>query len=359
MICFQSRLLKFTLVAGLIALASKAVLAQVNIPDPALQAEIEGILGKSSGDPISEAEMATITNITAQNAGIQDLTGLETATSLSILRLSVNAIADLSPIQNLTTLTLLQVDRNNISSVSALTNLVNLTRLEAWDNSITDISALSTLTALEYIDLATNQISDISALSGMSVLQWLYLFDNEITDISVLSGLTSLIDVEIENNFLNINPGSDDRTVIDNLIANEVTVTYEPQKSLPGSTYADWIALYGPLPNGDGTEDRNGPLLFPNIIAFSMGLDPSTTIPDQVPSATYDAVNEVYSFFYYRDTNATGITRTIESSTVLSGWSAVTPDSEVIVSTDGSVEYVEARFNDATNLRRFFQLRVE
>ena len=50
--------------------------AAVTIPDANLRAQIESALGKTSGDPISAAEMATLTSLDAQDASISDLTGL-------------------------------------------------------------------------------------------------------------------------------------------------------------------------------------------------------------------------------------------------------------------------------------------
>ena len=61
--------------------------ATVNIPDANLRANIETALGKTSGDPISPAEIATLTSLSAQDASISDLTGLETATNLTELQL--------------------------------------------------------------------------------------------------------------------------------------------------------------------------------------------------------------------------------------------------------------------------------
>ena len=116
----------------------------VTIPDPNLRAKIEEALGKASGAPITTADMATLTTLTAWQANIRDLTGLEHAT--------------------------------------------NLTELVLWGNNITNISALSGLTNLTKLHLQNNSISDISALSGLTKLIELVLFDNNITNISALAG---------------------------------------------------------------------------------------------------------------------------------------------------------------------------
>ena len=59
----------------------------VNIPDPNLRAAIAAALGKASGAPITTADMANLTELTARNANISNLTGLETATNLTWLDL--------------------------------------------------------------------------------------------------------------------------------------------------------------------------------------------------------------------------------------------------------------------------------
>ncbi|MDE0185259.1 MAG: leucine-rich repeat domain-containing protein [Candidatus Poribacteria bacterium] len=68
----------------------------VNIPDPKLRAKIETALGKTSGQTISTADMLTLSRLDAEESNIADLTGLEHATNLTILRLNNNDIADIS-----------------------------------------------------------------------------------------------------------------------------------------------------------------------------------------------------------------------------------------------------------------------
>ena len=83
-----------------IAETSKATTA-INIPDNNLRAKIETALGKASGDPISAAEMATLTSLTAQDARITNLTGLETATNLTTLKLGNNSVSDISALDRI------------------------------------------------------------------------------------------------------------------------------------------------------------------------------------------------------------------------------------------------------------------
>ena len=179
----------------------------VNIPDPNLRAEIEDALGKKSGDPISETEMATLTTLTAQRAEISNLTGLQTATNLTTLKLGDNSVSDISALAGLTSLTELQLWDNQISNLSILANLTNLTKLYIWGNSISDISALAGLTSLTKLKISENTISNVSILSRLTNLTELSLKDNAISDISALAGLTNLTELQIGNNTItNITP---------------------------------------------------------------------------------------------------------------------------------------------------------
>jgi Leucine-rich repeat (LRR) protein len=98
----------------------------VHIPDPALRGEIEKALGKTAGEDITRAEMATLTRFGAQWIGVRDLTGLEHATHLTDLFLRGNVITDVSPLAGLTALRDLDMRSNSIVDVSAL---VGLTRV--------------------------------------------------------------------------------------------------------------------------------------------------------------------------------------------------------------------------------------
>ncbi len=174
--------------------------AGVNIPDANLRAKIESALGKTSGDPIAAMEMATLASLTAQDASISNLTGLEAATNLTHLHLWNNNISDISPIAGLTKLTHLSLHENTITDISNVANLTNLIHLRIGDNTITDISAVANLTALQWLDAQDNNILDISDVTSLNNLITLTLSNNSITDISSLTGLTNLLEVALDDN---------------------------------------------------------------------------------------------------------------------------------------------------------------
>ena len=120
----------------------------VDIPDASLRAAIETIFGKAAGDPITAAEMATLTFFSASNANISDLTGLESATNLTYLFLWDNAISDLTPLAGLTSLEFLDLQGNSVSDLSPAMGLTNLIFLGVRNNSVSELSPLVSNTGL-------------------------------------------------------------------------------------------------------------------------------------------------------------------------------------------------------------------
>ncbi|MCY3868518.1 MAG: leucine-rich repeat domain-containing protein [Gemmatimonadetes bacterium] len=196
-----------TMIRDRSVLARLSNLSEADIPDANLRAAIKTAMGKASDIPITDFEMAFLSELEAPNANIRDLTGLELATSLTSLNLGTefvsrvgyvnsNHISNFSPLSGLTSLTRLDLSGNSISDLSALSDAISgLTRLERLyldNNGISDVSALSGFTRLERLILFNNSISDLSPLSGLTNLEQLYLENNNISDVSSLSGLTNL-----------------------------------------------------------------------------------------------------------------------------------------------------------------------
>ena len=192
--------------------ATTTATGTVTIPDPNLRAKIETALGKTSGDPITATEMATLTSLSAQDAGIRNLTGLEAATNLTSLHLGNNSVSDISALAGLTSLTELQLWDNTITNISAVAGLTNLTKLYLWGNAISDISAVAGLTNLTHLRLGENSISNISAVAGLTNLTHLNVRENSISNISAVAGLTNLTELLIGNNSIS------DITPVQNLI---------------------------------------------------------------------------------------------------------------------------------------------
>ncbi len=183
----------------------------VHIPDVNLYAKIVETLNKPKNAKLNAGDLLALTRLDAQNANIQDLTGIEYASNLSSLNLGAeyiegegtvnsNTVSNLSPLIGLTALTYLNLSHTILVDLSALSELTNLNSLDLVNNNISDISALSGLTNLTQLWLHNNNISDVSALSGLTNLNSLLLANNNISDISALSGLTNLTQLQLHNN---------------------------------------------------------------------------------------------------------------------------------------------------------------
>ena len=179
----------------------------VDILDPNLRAAIEEELGKASGEIITVAEMATLTNLFDDSwVELQDLEGIQFATNLEDLAV-VGPLSDLSRLARLTSLITLkiQIIRGGDHNVdlSFLAGLTKLRELQFGGIQISDISFLSGLTELQELNFSGQQISDISSLAGLAKLQRLNLGGNLLSDISPLAKLTELQELNLGN----LNPG--------------------------------------------------------------------------------------------------------------------------------------------------------
>ena len=176
-------------VAGIEGLVTFNAVAEaaVDILDANLRDAVEATLGVASGTPIFSAEMTRLTHLTARNANINDLTGIEHATNLKSLWLDGEQVGNRF------------VNSNSVSDLSPLVGLIHLEELDLWVNSVSDISALASLTNLTHLGLVGNNISDISVLAELTNLESLFLDGNPISDLSPLRGLTQLTQLGIDS----------------------------------------------------------------------------------------------------------------------------------------------------------------
>ena len=169
----------------------------VDIPDVNLRAAIEAVLSKASGASITVEEMEGLGRLVAQDRGIKDLTGLQSAVNLSRLSLRNNHISDISPIAGLTELKELWLNDNPVSDLSPLKNLTNLTLLEIDDTHVSDLSPLAGLISLNELGASTPLISDLSPLEDLKNLRILWFHRTQVSDLSPLSTLTNLEDIAV------------------------------------------------------------------------------------------------------------------------------------------------------------------
>ena len=117
----------------------------VAIPDANLRMKIMETLRKSLDEAPTASDMLTLTTLTANDADILELTGLQHASNLTRLSLENNRISNVSPLAGLTQLTTLNLRNNRISDVlpligSQLKGAKEWNELYLQGNPLNDIS---------------------------------------------------------------------------------------------------------------------------------------------------------------------------------------------------------------------------
>ena len=164
----------------------------IPIPDVNLRAAVEAALGKPAGSLITAADMARLERLEADEAGINNLTGLEAAINLERIEFRRNAISDLSPLARLTRLNNIKLRGNRITDVSPLARLTNVDWLGLEENAITNLSPLKELTKLNGIGISGNPVSDVSPLASLTSLEGIDAWNTSISDFSPLAKLPRL-----------------------------------------------------------------------------------------------------------------------------------------------------------------------
>ncbi|MDE0040685.1 MAG: leucine-rich repeat domain-containing protein, partial [Candidatus Poribacteria bacterium] len=182
------------------ALCGASLAQVVEIPDPYLRAAIREALNLPNDSQITVQDISQLTDLRAQNTGIESLDGLEYATNLRRLWLGSNPLSDLSPISNCSKLEDLDISGCGISDIFALRGLVNLLGVNLGGNNIHDLQPLNSLKNLEHLLMYQNPISDITPLENVRKLKRLWAWSCQISDISALQNLSELTELNLAGN---------------------------------------------------------------------------------------------------------------------------------------------------------------
>jgi internalin A len=228
--------------------------------------------GNGATDITPLAALGNLTSLSLGQNGIANIAVLGFCPQLQALWLNGNQITDISPLAGLTNLGSLSLLDNRVSDISPLASLSRLTWLELLNNRIADIAPLAGLTNLENLNLAMNRVTNVEALASCVVLRGLRLNENLITDLTPLSGLVNLTEiylggnwvsditpiaslslltvVELQWNFLDVGTGSASRIVIDEWLAQGVSVEFQNQSTAPRISPIDdlSVSLGTPVP---------------------------------------------------------------------------------------------------------------
>ena len=178
--------------------------AQV-VPDANLAAAVRQVLGLATGAEIQQTDLTRLTSLSAPDAQIVSLVGLEHATNLQTLVLDNNPISSIRPILNLRglkTLSLNNIGITDISSLSTAGFATTLKELRLNYNAISDFNPLVQMSAVRWLELSATGMDDddLRVIAGMT-LRALYFDCNEFTDISPVPDIDGLKHMRIDEKF--------------------------------------------------------------------------------------------------------------------------------------------------------------
>ena len=151
---------------------------------------------------IPTADIPNITEINLEDMEINNLTGIEKLTSLSVINVSKNNITSLAPLTDLTNITELKANDNrnlgNSDIASVLANKTTIQVLNLSNTGLRNISFVSSLTGLRELEIASGSFSDLSPLNN--TLRKLDVSKNgSVARIEKILTLTLLQDLNISN----------------------------------------------------------------------------------------------------------------------------------------------------------------
>ncbi len=198
--------LRLLVIVTLLVTVTHASAQVVEIPDPNLKAAIREELQLpvvlNPNNPITKQQMLRLTGLYAVDQGIQDLSGLESATNLDFLDLGGNQIWDIQPLASLVNLTALSLYNTQVKDIAPLANLINLTHLNLAANAIENLEPLAGLIQLQTLDLFGNRIKDLTPLANLTELRTLILTHNQVGDLTPLANHPNLENLYITGNLV-------------------------------------------------------------------------------------------------------------------------------------------------------------
>jgi Leucine-rich repeat (LRR) protein len=115
------------------------------IPDDAYRRCVTTKLGLDAEAEPTEAELASITELSCTNKGITDVTGTSALPNLAKLFLGGNAISDLKPLSGASRVFSLGLENNQLTDIAPLAALTKLRAITLAGNKLRDLTALSVL----------------------------------------------------------------------------------------------------------------------------------------------------------------------------------------------------------------------
>jgi hypothetical protein len=193
-------ILSAVLTLAIASVLTTARAQEVFIPDPGLNTAIRDALAKPTG-PLTEADLLSLTFLSAGGRSITNVAGLEAARNLGILDLDNNSITNFPIADALTNLTILDLFGNRLTSFSLTPASSKLTILDLAFNSLTDCSLPAGLTNLDTLFLEGNALTNFNLPAGLTELTQLDLSANEITSLTLPPDMAKLNSLVLDSFF--------------------------------------------------------------------------------------------------------------------------------------------------------------
>jgi len=146
-------------------------------------------------------------------------------------------------------------------------------------------------------------------------------------------------------------------------VANPVTVTMDGNKSVSAvfgllARFENWSILPSLPADRRGPFDRNGPMNLPNLLSYSMAVNPLNAKTSDLPSLGQPSSGTI-KFTYKRSKNIPDVNLNVFASTNLATpWTAADVRSTAVLQDGGDHEKVEATIGIPAGAARFF-LRLQ
>ena len=222
--------------------ATLRVITNVAFVDPNLERAVRDRLGIPT-DPLTPADLASMTWLGAGNYGITNLSGIESAANLDWISLSDNTgIADYTPLTELPKLAFLDLNGCDVTDIAFVAVLTSLNELYLGDGNITDISPLAAQPQLVRLNLAHNAgITNLEVLNHLTNLAGLWLEGTGTTNISFAALMPNLHDFSIEADAVwDLSPLTGATNLVNLDVANNQITNAAP---LAACTNLEWLAV--------------------------------------------------------------------------------------------------------------------
>ena len=204
--------------------------------------------GKLSGAGISDSALAAcirnshynrvedVTRLKCEDAGIEDVSGIERFYNLKELQLAGNYIADIAPLASLKNLRVLNLDLSPVIDLDPLASLTSLESLSIMEGFVKHVEPLAALTELTNLDLGDNLVLDVSPLSSLIRLVTLDLRGNHVKKgVAKLASLKNAKRIVLTRN---INVPYDDLGALIKALGTD-TIEWERDSANPWAGLAD------------------------------------------------------------------------------------------------------------------------